>query len=94
MNWDDYEEDYEEADRVNFSTLRQELTTSCKECGANRPSLRSQVGSLAKKGFAAYQASQKQSRRSAPRKTRRSSKKTARKTRSRRRATHITVYSD
>lgn len=27
-------EEYEEADRENFSTLRQELTTGCKECGA------------------------------------------------------------
>lgn len=30
MNWDDFEE----ADRDNFSALRHELTTGCKECGA------------------------------------------------------------
>lgn len=31
MNWDDYEE----ADRANFSPFRQELITGCKECGAS-----------------------------------------------------------
>ena len=30
MNW----EEFEEADRENFSPLRQELVSSCKECGA------------------------------------------------------------
>lgn len=29
MNW----EDYEEAARVNFSPIRQEIVTGCKECG-------------------------------------------------------------